>query len=146
MKVSNIAALQRKLQQLMKSAKEQENIVVVGYSQRYAIWVHETNKNYRVGQWKYLEQPNREMRDSLKEIINQVFLQTKSMRKALLMAGFALLRASRELCPEDTGALKASGYVAMESEFEKVSAAAFATSEAIRVQAMQSRKYAKRRG
>lgn len=133
MKVNNITSLTAKLKKLAREAKEQENVVVVGYSQRYAIWVHETNKNYRVGQWKYLEDPNRRLQSTLRAIIVQVYKKTRSMKQALLVAAFRLLRESQELCPEDTGALRASGYVAMESEEQQVAAAAFARSETIRL-------------
>lgn len=36
-----------------------QHIVNMGYTSFYAIYVHEMNKNYRTGKWKYLEDPLR---------------------------------------------------------------------------------------
>jgi hypothetical protein len=54
------------------------------------------------------------------------------MSKALLVAGLRLLRESQKIVPIDTGALRTSGYVALEQEAETVAQAAYELGEALR--------------
>jgi CRISPR/Cas system-associated exonuclease Cas4 (RecB family) len=53
----------------------------------------------------------REMRRELGSIIYDAIESGKTPEEALMMAGEALLKASQELVPVDTGTLKESGYV-----------------------------------
>jgi hypothetical protein len=44
-----------------------------GAAESYAVIVHETNRNYKVGSWKYLEIPFREMApDAIEDIIQSL--------------------------------------------------------------------------
>ena len=56
---------------------EGENIVgTIGYTAEYAVYVHEINKNYTVGQWKFLEKPIAENHDRiLAEIVQEIGLK-----------------------------------------------------------------------
>lgn len=44
-------------------------VVEVGYDAGYALAVHETNKNYRVGQWKFLQTAVDDNRGRIMDII-----------------------------------------------------------------------------
>lgn len=88
---------------------------VVGYSAPYAIYVHENLMAYHpVGQAKFLEQPTRTMQPEFRRIITERLLKGDTPSQALLAAGQALLAASLELCPIDTGLLRESGFVRLE--------------------------------
>lgn len=45
--------------------------VEIGYTAGYAVYVHEINKNYTVGQWKFLETALKEKRREILEIIRK---------------------------------------------------------------------------
>lgn len=53
--------------------------VTMGYRAFYAVYVHEIDRNYTVGKWKYLEDP---IKQALPEFGEKVALQTaKSLNK-----------------------------------------------------------------
>lgn len=54
---------------VIQAVKESQNIkkVAIGYGASYAIYVHEINKNYVVGSWKYLMKA---IQRNQKEIVN----------------------------------------------------------------------------
>lgn len=86
----------------------------VGYRAPYTIYQHE-NLNYNHpngGQAKFLEQPARQLRGAMKQLVRQ-FMQKKkrSLEQGTLAAGNMLLEASKPLVPVDTGFLRNSGYV-----------------------------------
>jgi hypothetical protein len=108
--VQNIKSLYEKLAKLGKKYSN-EPTVVVGYTQNYAIFVHENmTAHHPVGQAKFLEQPARTMQDELKKIIRDAMKNGADLGKALLMAGLRLQRESQKLCPVETGALRASAF------------------------------------
>lgn len=89
--------------------------VVVGYTQSYALPVHERmDVNHTVGQAKYLEEPFRTMRGELMEMIRGAWRRGLRLGQALLLAGLRLQRASQMLVPVDTGALRASAFTRLE--------------------------------
>ena len=120
-------------------AKDANTTVQVGYSQKYAVSVHEVPANHKVGQAKYLEQPARQFQKDLGRIIAVVYKKTKSMKKALLLAGFRLQRESQLLVPIDTSALRASAYVATEEEADIAAQASFNKSEKLKVAGQRKR-------
>lgn len=131
--VSGIGFLHRKISKLRDAAKDADSVVLVGFSQKYAIYVHENmNAHHPVGQAKFLEQPARELRNELGSIIETTFKQTGSVRKGLLLAGLRLQREAQLLTPVDTSALKASAWTAYEENAAQVEAAAYSKSEVIR--------------
>jgi hypothetical protein len=92
-------------------------IVVVGYSQGYALVVHENlNAFHRVGQAKYLEQPARERASEIGDIVREAMERGQTMERALLFGGLFLQRESQLLVPVDTGALKNSAFTRIETE------------------------------
>jgi predicted transcriptional regulator len=134
-KVERLNKLIKKLENLRdKAKKDSEAGVQVGFTQRYALYVHE-DLNARHGpgkQAKFLEDPARSQQHTLRSIVYEVYQKTKSMSKALLVAGLRLLRESQKIVPIDTGALRTSGYVALEQEAETVAQAAYELGEALR--------------
>ncbi len=91
--------------------------VVVGYTQAYALYVHENlEARHPVGQAKYLEQPARQLNNdgTLGSIVVAGLKRGLTLGKALLLAGLRLQRESQLLCPVDTGALKGSAFTRLE--------------------------------
>lgn len=137
-KLQNFSRLQKKLADLRRDNKENEKeAAIVGYSQRYAIIVHEdlTARHKEGKTAKYLEGPARRLQGELAAIIRNVWIKTRSLRKGLLVAGLRLQRESQEIVPIDTSALKASAYTALEKDADKAATEAFNRSEAIRLAA-----------
>jgi hypothetical protein len=108
--------------------------VVVGYTQSYAITVHEDlEAKHRPGkQAKYLEGPAREKAKEIADIIFSNYRKTKDAAKALLVGGLYLQRESQKVVPVDTSALRASAFTALDRDVPRVAAAAYAKSETIR--------------
>jgi CRISPR/Cas system-associated exonuclease Cas4 (RecB family) len=103
-----IEALEARIAQAIKSSKAS---VTVGYTQNYAIFVHEDLvAHHTVGQAKFLEQPARMHQDKFRKIVEDSLRRKLTMSQALLLAGLALQRESQLLVPIDTGALKASAF------------------------------------
>lgn len=89
--------------------------VVVGYSQAYAVYVHEDlEAHHPVGQAKFLEQPARELRQELGKTVRDGLKRGLTLEQSLVMAGLRLQRDSQQLCPVDTGALRASAFTRVE--------------------------------
>lgn len=133
MNVTGISSLRRKLKKLQKLAAESNETVQVGYTQRYAVYVHEIQAKHKEGkQWKYLESPARKLKKVLADIVTLAATQTGSLKKGLLLAGYRLQRESQQIVPIDTAALKASAYVAYERDANGKASEAYAKSEAVR--------------
>lgn len=89
--------------------------VRVGYTQSYAIYVHENLASFHpVGQAKYLEQPMRQLKNEFPKIIKQAMSRGASLAQGLLLAGMRLQRESQQLVPVDTGVLKGSAFTRLE--------------------------------
>lgn len=131
--LSNIKGLQRLLDKLQqraaKARKDGKATVAVGYSARYAIYVHENLEQKLKGQprpsglgvyWgpsgqpKYLEGPFRRMAQELKSMIREGIQRGLTMAQALLRAGLRLQRESQKLVPVEYGILKASAFTRLE--------------------------------
>lgn len=98
-----------------KANKDSKSSVVVGFSASYAIYVHENlEAHHPIGQAKFLEQPAKQMKSELAEIVKSALRQGKTVSQSLLLAGLRLQRESMRLVPVDTGALKASAFVRYE--------------------------------
>jgi hypothetical protein len=112
--------------------------VIVGYTAEYALHVHENleaahgaayNVKYaayykrgkRAGQLKiqrgpeqqakFLERPAREMKRELAGMVRETVAKGSTLTQGLLLAGGALLHASQQIVPVDTGYLKNSGFM-----------------------------------
>lgn len=106
-----------------------QNSVIVGYTAKYALQVHEnlepaedaTRKARGAGkQGKYLEQPARELSNdgTIQKVVRDALKEGLTLEDGLLFAGMRILEASRELVPIQTGNLRASGFVRKESSNE----------------------------
>jgi len=102
---------------LAKSERVDQPGVVVGYTQNYAIFVHEDPEAiHSVGTWKYLEKAARLLLNggTLHLIITKAYAKTGSLSKSLLLAALAIQRQSQQLVPVDTGALKNSAFTRLD--------------------------------
>lgn len=108
-----VDALRRRYNQ---SKTGDNRVIVVGYSAPYAMRIHEDLEMVHPngGQAKYLEQPIAEMKDELAAMVRDCLMKRISLGDALLKVGEAILKASQELVPVDTGNLRDSGYVRLE--------------------------------
>lgn len=89
--------------------------VIVGYTQAYALYVHEDMEAFhRVGQAQYLRQPARQYAKELAELAVKAVRNGATVSQALLVAGLRLQRESQLLVPVDTSALKASAFTKLE--------------------------------
>lgn len=89
--------------------------VIVGYTQAYAIYVHENlEAKHPVGQAKYLEEPARVHAAEIGRIVREAFAKGASLAHALLLGGLRIQRESQLLVPVDTGALKGSAFTMKE--------------------------------
>lgn len=111
--ITGEGAVQTALNKLLKEAEDSDASVVVSFSTEYAVYVHENlNAHHEPPtQAKFLEQPARELRPELRNVVIATTKKTGSLLQGLLAAAYRLLRAAQELCPVDTGALRASGQV-----------------------------------
>jgi hypothetical protein len=127
MKVLGIPELNAKLRAIgIKSKKNNVGAVYVGYTQHYAIYVHEVQAKHKEGkQWKYLEAPFRRLAPIVvPALVAKVYEATGSLLKGLLVAGLRIQRESQLIVPIDTSALKASAFTAREGMLATASAAA----------------------
>jgi len=128
----NAGFLKTKLAQLAKKfGLDPQVSVTVGFTQRYALYVHEVQAAHKVGQWKYLETPAKQNSRELARMMETALNSKMPMLQALMMAGARLQREAQMLTPVDTSALKASAFTCPTRDVEAVSQAAFARSEVI---------------
>lgn len=134
MNIDGIDQLQSKLSEMELAATMDNQTVLVGYTQSYALKVHEDlEAHHKPGKKaKYLEAPARRLARVLTKIVVDVYLRTKSLSQGILAAGLRLQRESQEIVPVDTSALKASAFTAFESGANAAAAKAYQRSQAIR--------------
>lgn len=143
--MSGLNRLRSKLRTMSRDAGRSRVAVVVGYTQSYALAVHELDAKHAEGkQKKYLEQPARTLRKELALTIRQKADQG-DLAGGMLLGALRLQRESQEIVPIDTGALKASAFTAIEEEVDIIAAEAYSRSEAIRIAELQKRKKGDRR-
>ena len=145
--LENIERLQKKLQDLIrKSQKEHQVSIVVGFTQNYAVFVHENKEaHHNVGQSKFLEEPARALGKTLGSMTAQAVKSGATLEKALLLSGMRLQREAQQLTPVDTSALKASAFTAREEDLEGASAEAYANGESVRGKRLAQRAKAQAR-
>lgn len=108
-----------------KKLPDPRPVVVVGFTQNYALPVHEDlEAHHDVGQAKFLEQPARELADELRDTTAKVYAKTGSLEQGLLIAGLRLQREAQKLVPVKYGALKGSAFTALEKDAAQTSAEA----------------------
>lgn len=114
--VRGIARLIAQLRARAAKARRDEKVsVVVGYTQSYAVYVHEDlTAHHPVGKAKYLTDPLRRLGKVLKGIVAEALARGKTLAQGLLLAGLRLQRESQMEVPVDTGALKSSAFTRLE--------------------------------
>jgi hypothetical protein len=97
---------------LMARARQDDCEMDVGYSESYALLVHEDlTMPHANGQAKYLEQPMRENEDAVRSLVRDMRGAGIPLKTALEVAGNFILSKSQPLVPVDTGRLRDSGFV-----------------------------------
>lgn len=144
MKVDGLKAVKTVLEELQDEATKDQVTYVVGYTQNYALAVHENPTSARSQKRgksnKYLEKPARNDEQNIARVVRETYEQTKSLDQALMVGGLYLQRISQEIVPIDTGALRVSAFTAHEDDLEEVATAAYAASEARREAVIANRK------
>lgn len=113
-------------------------IVVVGYSQSYAVEVHErTDVRHKVGQSKYLETAARSNEQNIRHTLRAS--PRDQLAENMLKAGLLIQRESQQLVPVDTSALKASAFTCVEEELDQVASEARTKAELIRMTVLAER-------
>ncbi len=111
-KVEGIERLMRYLNGRLVKVRSAKPQINVGYTAPYAGRIHEDLEMFHTnGQAKYLEQPARQMASELGGIVRLEVTNGVPFDMAIYKAGEALLEASQQLVPVDTGYLRDSGYV-----------------------------------
>lgn len=117
MAVIGLQNLLKKFKNLARAYGEPTPSISVGYTQGYALKVHEDLQAFHdEGQEKYLEQPFRELLPDLKRMVLDLVRSGKTVEQALLIAGLYLQGESQKLVPIDTGALRASAFTRSDSK------------------------------
>ena len=115
-----------------KAMKDDHASVMVGFSAKYAIFVHENTQPKTLGlnvprrsglgvYWgpahygpKFLERPARELAPTLGKIAGAVKKKGGTLAQGLVAAGMRLERDSKENVPVEYGNLRASGFTELE--------------------------------
>jgi hypothetical protein len=120
--LQDVDRLRQKLRGLEKRySDEPKPTVVVGYVANYAVFVHERQAKHAPGkQWKFLEQPARELQSTIGEIVATTVAKGGKVIQGLLLAGLRLQRESQQLVPIDTGNLRGSAFTCKEEDLVKV--------------------------
>ena len=74
----------------------------------------DVSRGNRKPQWKFLEQPARELSGEMALIVVRAVKAGVPLVKALILAGLRLQRASQEIVPVDTGNLRGSAFTEKE--------------------------------
>jgi hypothetical protein len=117
-KVERLTELVKALQdKAARSRKDDDCSVSVGYTANYAVYVHENlQAHHTVGEAKFLEGPARRMSRQLGEIVLARKRQGMTTAQALVIAGLTLQRASQQLCPVDTGNMRAGAFTRLDDK------------------------------
>lgn len=122
-----IAAMRAKAAKMKQDA---DVSVAVGYTSKYALYVHENvEMKWRgltrrsgigvywgpTGEAKFLEGPFRREATKYASIVRNAIMGGKTMAQALLMAGLQLQRDSQMLVPVEYGFLRASAFTRLET-------------------------------
>ena len=109
--VLRVKKLEGKLKQLEQKARRHSRGVLVGFTAKYALAVHErVDIPHRVGQAKFLEEPAKTRIDEIKTTIRKVATKTGDFGRGLFAGGLLLQRFAQQLVPVNTGFLKSSAF------------------------------------
>jgi len=112
-KIKNVDRLLAKLRAKAAAAHKDFGVSVsVGYTQSYAIYVHENlEAQHKEGkQAKFLTGPMKNHKKEIADIISKALQSKKTFAQSLLLGGLLLQRESQKVVPVDTGALKNSAF------------------------------------
>jgi hypothetical protein len=137
-KITGISEVKRALNKLAKGFTGEN--VVVGFTQNYALFVHEVPARHTTGKAGFLLDNARDLQQEMSQIVLDQVKKTGSIERGLLLAGNRLQAAAQEDTPVDTGALKASAFTSKESDLEAASKQAYAEGEKIRADEVASRR------
>ena len=116
--VKGVDSLIAKLKAKAKAAAEDNGATVItGYEGvQYGIYVHENLEAAHAPgkQAKFLEQPARQFRGAIKDVIFRAYKGGATLRQALLIGGLRLQRESMKIVPVDTGNLRGSAFTRIE--------------------------------
>lgn len=127
-----------KLKKYCQDNKSENIVVVVGYSQSYALEVHErTDVKRRVGQPKFLETAARSLEPTIRNMIRRA--PREGLAEVMLRAGLLIQRESQKLTPVDTSALRASAFTTMQENLESVATEARTKAEQIQTKVLAQR-------
>ena len=125
----------------VRKAKGDNDVVIVGFTQNYAIFVHEDmNAEHKEGKSaKYLEKAYVLIYPAIPYIVSQALRNGKSVTQGLIIAGLRIQRAAMKVVPIDTGALRASAFTSKQKMVDFVASAAYLRGEATRKATEQRR-------
>lgn len=133
-----------KLRSYCRKNKAKTAVVVVGYSQSYALEVHErTDVKHKVGQSKYLETAARSNEHAIRQTLREA--TPDKLPETMLKAGLLIQRESQLLVPVDTSALKASAFTTVEEDLDRVATEAKTKAELLRATVLAEREADKRK-
>lgn len=133
--LTNVQAQFKLLKEKAKGARGSGEVVgIVGYTQDYAVYVHEdlTATHKEGKQAKFLEEPFRTNQPIINKLIADTYKETGDLELAIMTGALRLLRESQMVVPVDTGALRASGFAALEKDAPKAAQAALTASKAFK--------------
>lgn len=140
-KVDGMERLKKKLWDLNRQANDPDNVAVTGFTQRYALEVHEDlQAHHKEGKEpEYLRRPARRHEETLRNIVIATYKRTKSLSRGVFLAALRLQREAQLIVPIDTSALKASAFTCFEDELDATATTAFIRSEGIRLAELRRR-------
>lgn len=140
--VGGLEKLKAKLKRIAEQRQVSPNdAVVVGYTQTYAVIVHEDlQMQHQPGKIaKYLEVPAKQHEKAVAEVIAKSFAKSKDLPSAMLIGGLRIQRESQKVVPIDTTALKASAFTCYQRDLDAISQSAFNRSEGVRMAEQKKR-------
>lgn len=111
-KVKGLEKLVGQLQQRVAKARRDDGAAAsVGYTQSYALYVHEDlQARHPHGKARYLIDPARRLIQEVSDIVSRLLAAGRPMAQALLVGALRIQRESQREVPVDTGALKSSAF------------------------------------
>jgi len=133
--------LREKLRRLAAKAKKDHDAdVTTGFTQQYALVVHEIPANHPVGEVEYLIKAVRQVEKEVRKNIATAYKNGATLEKALLIGALRIQREAQNKTPVDTGALKASAFTDYTRNADRSAGVAYARSEGIRQSAGKGKK------
>jgi len=110
--ITGLKKLNANIRRLQNEAKQDNCVVMVGYTAAYAVYVHE-NLEARHAPGKvarYLAIPFEKMQDEILKMVKTAVSNKGSIKSTLLRAGYMIQRESQKIVPVDTGNLRGSAF------------------------------------